>query len=429
MSQPTDQPKSSTTGSPVLRTLLITDFVSSTELIETLGDRRAAEIFAQHDRAARDILAAHDGIEIDKTDGFLFLFKRPIDAVLFSLSYHDMLRELSRETQIALQARAGIHVGEVVLRQNTPDDVARGAKPVEVDGLSKHAAARVMSVALGGQTLMTGTTYQFAKRGSVGESRLPEDVEWAGHGDFKLKGIEDPVPLYEIGRKGFSPLRPPPDGEKVRRIQNSKGDTSRGARARLLYGALAGVTLAALLIISLRALFPEPEPSSAPSEASHSQDRALQDGEASTATGSVEADIGDGRAQHDAIGETSAEVDKEAEFRTEPEAEVVLEIVSVPSGATIKAGGSEGISRHKIRVPALPDTIEVSVSMAGYKSLTTSCPINKGHIEQGISTCELTLTRKPRRAPPVSEETETTGNEKADTEVEDLNGYKGNNPY
>jgi class 3 adenylate cyclase len=406
MSQPTDQPKSSTTGSPVLRTLLITDFVSSTELIETLGDRRAAEIFAQHDRAARDILAAHDGIEIDKTDGFLFLFKRPIDAVLFSLSYHDMLRELSLETQIAL-----------------------GAKPVEVDGLSKHAAARVMSVALGGQTLMTGTTYQFAKRGSVGESRLPEDVEWAGHGDFKLKGIEDPVPLYEIGRKGFSPLRPPPDGEKVRRIQNSKGDTSRGARARLLYGALAGVTLAALLIISLRALFPEPEPSSAPSEASHSQDRALQDGEASTATGSVEADIGDGRAQHDAIGETSAEVDKEAEFRTEPEAEVVLEIVSVPPGATIKAGGSEGISRHKIRVPALPDTIEVSVSMAGYKSLTTSCPINKGHIEQGISTCELTLTRKPRRAPPVSEETETTENEKADTEVEDSNGYKGNNPY
>jgi hypothetical protein len=188
--------------------------------------------------------------------------------------------------------------------------------------------------------------------------------------------------------------------------------------------------LAALLILSLRALFPEPEPSTAPNEVSRSQDGALRDAGARAATGSEEAEVGDESARDDATeGETSGSVTGDAESSEEPEAEVVLEIVSVPPGATIEAGGSHSISRHKIRVPALPDTIEVSVSMAGYKSLTTSCPINKGDIEQGISTCELTLTRKTRRAPPEPEEAETSESEKLDNEVEDSNGYKGNNPY
>ena len=46
----------------------------------------------------------------------------------------------------------GLHVGPVVLRENTADDVARGAKPIEVEGLAKPIAARVMSVARGGQS-------------------------------------------------------------------------------------------------------------------------------------------------------------------------------------------------------------------------------------------------------------------------------------
>ena len=43
----------------------------------------------------------------------------------------------------------------VTLRENAPEDVARGAKPVEVEGLAKPLAARVMSLARGGQTLLT----------------------------------------------------------------------------------------------------------------------------------------------------------------------------------------------------------------------------------------------------------------------------------
>ena len=65
----------------VIKTLLISDLVDSTKMTEALGDKRTFEIFGLHDRIARDLLKKFDGQEIDKTDGFLFLFERPIDAV------------------------------------------------------------------------------------------------------------------------------------------------------------------------------------------------------------------------------------------------------------------------------------------------------------------------------------------------------------
>ena len=55
-------------GETVVTTLLLTDLVDSTKLVEQLGDAKAAEIFARNDRAARDLLKQYNGKEIDKTD-------------------------------------------------------------------------------------------------------------------------------------------------------------------------------------------------------------------------------------------------------------------------------------------------------------------------------------------------------------------------
>ena len=63
---------------PVLKTLLVSDLVGSTRMVEELGDRATAELGQRHDRLARDLMAAHEGLEIDKTDGFLLLFDRPL---------------------------------------------------------------------------------------------------------------------------------------------------------------------------------------------------------------------------------------------------------------------------------------------------------------------------------------------------------------
>src|SRR5436305_9944082 len=56
---------------PLLRTLAVCDLVDSTALTEKLGDRSAAELMHKLDRLTRDLLYAHGGREIDKTDGFL----------------------------------------------------------------------------------------------------------------------------------------------------------------------------------------------------------------------------------------------------------------------------------------------------------------------------------------------------------------------
>ena len=129
--------------------LLITDVVDSTSVVGRLGTAASSALWARHDRAARGLLVDHNGVEIDRTDGFLLLFEHAHDAVEYALAYHDALAELG------LEARVGIHESEVVLRENPPEDVRRGAKPFDIDGVAKPVTARVMGLARGGQTLLT----------------------------------------------------------------------------------------------------------------------------------------------------------------------------------------------------------------------------------------------------------------------------------
>jgi hypothetical protein len=56
-----------------IRALLLTGVVASTRLSERLGDVAMANVWATHDRAARDLLPLHGGREIDKTDGMLLI--------------------------------------------------------------------------------------------------------------------------------------------------------------------------------------------------------------------------------------------------------------------------------------------------------------------------------------------------------------------
>jgi len=95
-----------------VRTLLFTDVVDSTRVVERLGDARAAEIWAAHDRRGRALLVRHQGREIDRADGFFLLFDEPADAADYALGYHATLADLG------LSARVGIHVGAVILREN-----------------------------------------------------------------------------------------------------------------------------------------------------------------------------------------------------------------------------------------------------------------------------------------------------------------------
>ena len=201
----------------VLRSLALCDLVDSTALVERLGDQRAAELIRKHDRFARTLMLAHGGKEIDKTDGFLLIFERPIQAVAFALAYQRDLVALGKAENSKLSARVGIHVGEIVIWDNAPGDVQRGAKRTEVEGLVKPVAARLMQLALPGQILLSGVAYDIAHRaqGELGEKL--ELVHWRTHGRYRFKGVPDPIPVYEVGERGIAPLKPPPWSSKAHR--------------------------------------------------------------------------------------------------------------------------------------------------------------------------------------------------------------------
>lgn len=199
-------------------TLVFTDLVDSTQLTERLGDERARALFAAHDRAARALLAPCGGREVDRTDGFFLLFDDVAGACRFALGYHRALADLD------LASRVGIHVGNVSLFENAPEDVARGAKPTEVEGLAKAFTARVMALARGGQTLLSA-----AARASLGDDAVPPDALVDSHGHYRLKGVEAPVEIFELGLRDTSHFLPPDDVEKAYRVVRA-GDFWRPVR-------------------------------------------------------------------------------------------------------------------------------------------------------------------------------------------------------
>jgi len=194
-----------------IRALLLTDVVDSTKMAARIGDEAMAALWAAHDRVARDLLPQHGGREIDKTDGMLLMFEAAEPAVAYAVAYQRALGTLPTP----LFARAGLHVGPVILRENTAEDVARGAKPIEVDGLAKPTAARVMSMALGGQILLTPEARaELEGGGQSGGWRT------TSHGHWALKGLSEPIEVFEVG-DAATEFRVPEEGDKAHRMVRS----------------------------------------------------------------------------------------------------------------------------------------------------------------------------------------------------------------
>ncbi len=200
-------PTDPATGAEQDLALLFTDVVDSTRLNEQVGDERARQLWAEHDRAARELLRRWRGREVGRGDGFFILFEACADALEFALDYHRALARLA----VPFSARVGLHWGPVALRHNAAADVAGGATPYEVDGLALPTAARVMSAAAGGQTLLSAAALRQLPAAAL-EGRVH-----CTHGHWRLKGLEAPVELHEIGARDAA-LAPPPDSAKAYRV-------------------------------------------------------------------------------------------------------------------------------------------------------------------------------------------------------------------
>ncbi len=158
----------------VLATVLFTDIVDSTRKAEVMGDRGWHALLGEHDRIVRDAIGRFRGREIKTLgDGFLATFDGPARAVRCASAIVDDLHPLS------LNVRCGVHTGEIEVK----DD--------DIGGIAVHIAARIASLAECGDVFVSRTV-----RDLVAGSNLPLEKR----GDFALKGLSEPMPLYAVAR-------------------------------------------------------------------------------------------------------------------------------------------------------------------------------------------------------------------------------------
>ena len=202
---------------PLLRALLFTDLCDSLVLVERIGDAAAAELFQQHDRLVLALQQQWNGQQIDRSDGLFLLFDRAIDGLGFALDYQRELHELGKRRNVPLRARAGLHVGEVLIWDNSPEAIQAGAKAVEVEGLAKPMAARLMGLARPGQILLSAVAESLTRRASSELGERAETLQWRAHGPWLFKGIPTAQEVVEVGEPGFAPLRMPKASPKAQR--------------------------------------------------------------------------------------------------------------------------------------------------------------------------------------------------------------------
>jgi class 3 adenylate cyclase/tetratricopeptide (TPR) repeat protein len=161
-------------------TMLFTDLVGSTELLDQLGDERAEELRRTHFRLLRDAVAAQGGKEVKNLgDGLMVVFPSAVDAVRCAVKMQEAVDEHNRTHAGArLGVRVGLNVGEPIRGE---DDYF--GTPVVV-------AKRLCDSASGGQILASELV-----RALIG-SRGGYDFRKSG--SLELRGLSDPVPAYEI---------------------------------------------------------------------------------------------------------------------------------------------------------------------------------------------------------------------------------------
>lgn len=165
-------------GTPTrtVRTFLFTDIVSSTSLMEVIGDEAWDDLRRWHDQTLRASFVDHGGEEIDHAgDGFFVAFPDTASALASAVEIQRRLVEHRRAHGFAPQVRIGLHA------------TAATHDGGDYTGLGVHTAARISSLAGAGEILASVETIVEVPDLRTSEVR-------AAH----LKGIAEPVDVVAV---------------------------------------------------------------------------------------------------------------------------------------------------------------------------------------------------------------------------------------
>ena len=199
--------------------IVLLDLIGSTRFVQSVGAMKAAQWLQYHDRLTRSLIYKFNGREIDRSDGFLLSFQRPIDAVNFALIYQETIPQKTR-----LGCRIGIHWGVIVEVKQAEIYTMTGAKSIELEGISKNIAARTMSLCQAGQVLLTAEAMKAIKGRT--NSFTPKGTRYACAGEYRFKGVKETQLIYTVGAT-IESLQPPPGGDKLKRVAGPKKIKSR----------------------------------------------------------------------------------------------------------------------------------------------------------------------------------------------------------
>jgi len=183
-------------------TVMFTDLVGSTDLASSLDPEDWHEVLDAYQHRVAAIVTAHGGVIAQfQGDGAVIYFGYPEaqesagrDAMAAALAIVEDIVALGRAQPVELgigdlQARVGIHTGEVLVAPVT----AGGAERLpDVWGQVPNMAARLQSVGLPGQILITGDT----------AALVAGYFELEPLGSLTLKGIAQPVPAFRVVQRG-----------------------------------------------------------------------------------------------------------------------------------------------------------------------------------------------------------------------------------
>ncbi|MGH2418348.1 MAG: ATP-binding protein, partial [Candidatus Limnocylindria bacterium] len=185
MTQRIDTPSSATVS------LLFTDIVGSTRLLEELGDDYAT-LLSDHHRILDEALAAHGGARVDAAgDGLFASFPTARAALLACIDAQRALAAHTWPRGSKVEVRMGLHTGE---------PIGSGTGYV---GIDVHRAARICAAGHGGQILVSDSA-----RALIG-SAVPDTVSFLDLGEHRLKDLATAIRLHQVIAPGLGSEFPP----------------------------------------------------------------------------------------------------------------------------------------------------------------------------------------------------------------------------
>jgi len=158
----------------LLATVLLTDIVDSTRQLAKVGDAAWRAQLDRHDTIVREGITRHGGRLVDQAgDGTLATFGTPGDAIDCALALCEALAALK------IEIRAGLHIGEIELREEG-----------RIGGMAVHIGARVLGRAEKGEVLISRTVRDVL----IGSTFY----DFKERGIHTLKGVPSKWPLYAV---------------------------------------------------------------------------------------------------------------------------------------------------------------------------------------------------------------------------------------